>query len=256
MLGFIYVLLNASYILNIEKNKKSFYFKALTLFFIFLALEEVITYYLNTKLLANYITAILPLDVYPLIFSIIIGQKLTNDLYKKSELELDLSKSDLKRKELEIEVLKKGILEKKLTNKNKDLTDFGIKLNKYSKNLKNILKLLNKYRSNNKVKSDDLDTLIQDIKSQIRIDNRQELFQEKIEEVNHEFIESIKNKYPSLTENELNLICLLKLKLTTKEIASIKNITPDSVKVLRYRIRKKLELTTSTNLSSFLNDLA
>ena len=35
---------------------------------------------------------------------------------------------------------------------------------------------------------------------------------------------------------------------------NIKNITPDSVKVLRYRLRKRFNLPTKTTLPEFLNE--
>jgi DNA-binding CsgD family transcriptional regulator len=40
--------------------------------------------------------------------------------------------------------------------------------------------------------------------------------------------------------------------METKEIATVMDISPESVKVARHRLRKKLNLATEQNLSSFL----
>jgi DNA-binding CsgD family transcriptional regulator len=62
-------------------------------------------------------------------------------------------------------------------------------------------------------------------------------------------------RYPDLNSNDLRLCALLKLNLDTKEIATIMDISPESVKVARSRLRKKLQLETSDNLSSFITQV-
>ena len=104
------------------------------------------------------------------------------------------------------------------------------------------------------IKSKDLDEVIRFTKTELKIGENLDYFHENIEMVNHEFNTKLKKKYPSLTESELHLSSLLRLKLNTKEIANIKNISPDSVKVLRYRLRKKFDLEKEMNLNEFLHD--
>ena len=47
-----------------------------------------------------------------------------------------------------------------------------------------------------------------------------------------------------LSPAELRLGILLRLNLSSKEIASILRLTPDSIRVARYRLRKKLPITS------------
>jgi len=86
----------------------------------------------------------------------------------------------------------------------------------------------------------------------LKIDKHLDYFHQNVEVVNHEFNAKLKELYPELTEGELHLASLLRLKLNTKEIARLKNISPDSVKVLRYRLRKKFLLTNKMNIVDFL----
>ena len=60
------------------------------------------------------------------------------------------------------------------------------------------------------------------------------------------FQEKLKKEYPNLTAYDLRLCIYLKAGLSTKEIATILNITPDSVKKAKHRLRKKLGLNPST----------
>lgn len=52
----------------------------------------------------------------------------------------------------------------------------------------------------------------------------------------------LKQRYPSLTAYDLRLCTYLNANLTTKEIATLFNITPDSVKKAKHRLRKKMPM--------------
>lgn len=56
------------------------------------------------------------------------------------------------------------------------------------------------------------------------------------------FQQTLKSRYPDLTSYNLKLCIYLKSNLTTKEIASLLSITPDSVKKAKHRLRKKMSL--------------
>lgn len=61
------------------------------------------------------------------------------------------------------------------------------------------------------------------------------------------FQEELKKQYPSLTAYDLRLCTYLKANLSTKEIAALLNITPDSVKKAKHRIRKKINLSSESS---------
>lgn len=77
----------------------------------------------------------------------------------------------------------------------------------------------------------------------------------KFEEKHAGFFKRLKEKYPQLTTTDMKLCACLKLNLGTKEIAALMNISARSVENSRYRLRKKLELSGSENLSDFLMDI-
>ena len=60
---------------------------------------------------------------------------------------------------------------------------------------------------------------------------------------------------PDLSPAEIKLAAFLRLNLTSKEIASIILIAPESVKTARNRLRKKLNLAQEENINRFLISL-
>jgi DNA-binding CsgD family transcriptional regulator len=66
------------------------------------------------------------------------------------------------------------------------------------------------------------------------------------------FFRKLKNKYPSLTPNDLRLCSYLRMNFTTKEIANLTNISSRAVEIGRYRLRVKLRLGHDVNLTEFL----
>ncbi len=82
-----------------------------------------------------------------------------------------------------------------------------------------------------------------------------ENFEQKFLDLNPEFMNILGKKYPQLSPTERKLCCLLRMNLSSKEIAAIIFQEPSSVDVARYRIRQKLGLAKETNLTTFLMDL-
>ena len=80
-------------------------------------------------------------------------------------------------------------------------------------------------------------------------------FNTHFESVNKSFYSRLKQAYPDISPNDLKISALIKLNLSIKEMAGILNISPDSVKTARYRLRKKLQLNSEDNLTDFILNL-
>ncbi len=72
------------------------------------------------------------------------------------------------------------------------------------------------------------------------------------DQVHNNFLTTLKTKFPQLSPTDLKLCAYLRLNLSSKEIAHILNISLKGIEVSRYRVRKKLGLSTETNLYDFL----
>lgn len=83
-----------------------------------------------------------------------------------------------------------------------------------------------------------------------------EQFEERFSEVHREFYHRIGELFPNLTVNERKLAALLRLGMTSKEIASITHQQVSSIEVARTRLRKKMGITNrDISLLQFLANI-
>ena len=96
---------------------------------------------------------------------------------------------------------------------------------------------------------------IRDIISQLNLldsSNVLQDFRDSFESIHHHFYENLNEKYPNLTMKEMRLCALLRLGLSTKEIADITFKEVRSVESARNRLRKKLQIDQTEDLQKFL----
>jgi len=72
-------------------------------------------------------------------------------------------------------------------------------------------------------------------------------------EIHTGFYSELRGNHPQLSESELKVCALLRLNLISKDIAKVMNVQPSSIDIYRHRIRKKLELNSEDNLSTYLS---
>ena len=77
-------------------------------------------------------------------------------------------------------------------------------------------------------------------------------FKFHFEKVHQGFFAKLKGKFPALTVKDQRLCAYIHLGLSTKELAGLLNITPESAEIGRIRLRKKLGLDRTQNLNAFL----
>ncbi len=81
------------------------------------------------------------------------------------------------------------------------------------------------------------------------------LFENSFNEAHENFFKKLKVQYPDLVPNDLKLCAYLRMNMSSKEIASLLNISLRGVEIRRYRLRKKLMIDHDKNLSEFLIEL-
>ncbi len=101
-----------------------------------------------------------------------------------------------------------------------------------------------------------LNSLTTQLRLQIDTENKLSGLQEKIDYVNQSFNTKLQELYPELTKGEREVCALLRLNLSIKEIMTIRNVSSDSVKSMRRRIRKKMNISQDVELEKFIQELA
>lgn len=97
-----------------------------------------------------------------------------------------------------------------------------------------------------------LKKLLKTIDESFRLDKDWEEFKLYFEQIYTGFYAKLKVSYPDLTNQELRHCALIRLNLNNNECASILGISPNSIKVSRTRLRKKLNLESNQSLTDFV----
>ena len=81
------------------------------------------------------------------------------------------------------------------------------------------------------------------------------IFETSFNEAHENFFKKLKSDHPDLVPNDLKLCAYLRMNMSSKEMASLLNISLRGVEIRRYRLRKKLNLEHDKNLVEFLMEL-
>jgi tetratricopeptide (TPR) repeat protein len=77
-------------------------------------------------------------------------------------------------------------------------------------------------------------------------------FQILFEKVFPGYLDRLKGQAPKLSPNDLRIIALSKLELLPKQMANMLGVSVDAIRVSRYRLMKKLNLSENESLENFL----
>lgn len=185
--------------------------------------------------------------------------------FKKQELKYEeeqkkllyIHELELNKTESEIVALRNENLEAEINFKNSELASSAMHLVKKGELLTKI-----KAELTHVMKGFDNPQAIAEIKKMIKslgeddnIDKEWESFTKHFDKVHSDFVAGLKEKYPAITSNEVKLSAYLRMNLSTKEIAQLMNISVRGVEISRYRLRKKLGISSETNLFNYLISL-
>ena len=97
--------------------------------------------------------------------------------------------------------------------------------------------------------------IIKTINDNLNKDLEQHKFIYHFNEVHPDFFNKLKNLCPDLTENNLRICAYFKMGMSNKQVAAILNVSVETVKNGRYRLKKKLKLNEEDNLDDFIRGL-
>ncbi|MEZ4802970.1 MAG: triple tyrosine motif-containing protein [Gelidibacter sp.] len=204
-------------------------------------------WYISNLMIALYLLSIL-------LFSLLMHNLYKNYYKKQKEKLLLKNRQELELKQMESEQqlmqVENEKLQQDIDNKSRELaisTMSLIKKNEFLNTVKEELK--------NVDDSSTLKPVIKFIDKNINNTDDWKFFQEAFNNADKDFLKKIKSKHPSLTPNDLRLCAYLRLNLSSKEIAPLLNISPKSVEVKRYRLRKKMDLPHDYSLTNYILEM-
>ena len=168
-----------------------------------------------------------------------------------------LHQLEMDKSEKEIIKLRNEKLEAELEYKNSELASTALHLVQKGEVLADIKDELVRIKKTSSDKpNDEFKKIIQLLKEENKLDKDWEQFAIHFDSVHAGFLKMLKQKYPHVSAHELKLCAYLRMNLSSKEIAQLENISVRGVEISRYRLRKKLQIPTETNLFDFLLQLS
>lgn len=190
------------------------------------------------------------------IIAIAVIGKYTLSYHLKNLQREEKSKLDAKRQaeEQKIQQMKSRMLEAELQNKNNELT---LQTSALVKRNQAVQKLLDELEQQKETLGDrypnKLYTRMKNLMEESLNDQADWLlFETHFNSAHQNFIDRLRQQYSDITTGDLRICCLLRMNLSTKEIASLLNVSVRAIELRRYRLRKRLSLDSDTNLIDFL----
>lgn len=168
-----------------------------------------------------------------------------------------LHQLELEKSEKEVVKLRNEKLEGEIQFKNTELASTAMHLLQKEEFLLKIKDELQHLNKNGKEKADpaEVKKILRILSEEEKLNEEWEQFSVHFDKVHSDFLVKLKEKYPNLKPHELKLCAYLRMNLSSKEIARLMSISVRGVEISRYRLRKKLEIPTETNLFQFLFDM-
>lgn len=145
------------------------------------------------------------------------------------------------------------LLQEKLEAKNRELASKALEMIRLNDTITQIIEKLEFFKNsvNQPKASKHIKEIIHDLENQTK-QNIWNEFNQIFKNIHSDFYSKLLEVCPDLTSTEIKTAALLKLNLTTKEIAALSFKSEGGVKTTRYRLRKKLNLGSDEKLIPFL----
>lgn len=101
----------------------------------------------------------------------------------------------------------------------------------------------------------DLKKIVRKIDTNFQRDEEWAHFTKMFTKVHESFYDHLSEQFPDLTLSEKRLASLIKLNISSRDIATIMAISPDSLRIARYRLRKKMNIEREVKLESFIQNI-
>ena len=220
-----------------------------------------------TNTLVNIPIAFTPLTTIFFLFIVILLSIGVFFIYKKNNARLQENKkrwaeqlqfSEFQKALTEIEInaihIENDTLAARLEERKKELITYSLNIGQQRELLNSICKSIEKAlnETNNEERNLVLTNELIRIKQKMSFNSEAERIYQEAEQSHNEFLSRLVSRFPNLTNQEKRLLVLLRIGLSTKEIAPVLNISTKSVENGRHRLRKKLNLKKEENLTQFV----
>lgn len=203
---------------------------------------------METEKMLMILYIFISISLIVLILLFLRGYWLKNRLQKEELKTIETEKNLIRRQhehEQELTNTQKEIIEEK----QRELTSTALRMANYQDSITEIIEKCNNNANLN----------INDVKKELQLLMKQKdywkQFETRFNTLHPEFGNILTSRFSKLTKNDIEFCSLLKLNLSNKEIASLLQISHESVITKKYRIKKKMEINDDTEFEKLLMEI-
>ncbi len=206
----------------------------------------------NRNLLANSFWINYALEISTLIEVVMLSlamsykYKIINEEAQENKLKNELMQERMKQEQ--------AMHEKIIALKDRELAMLMMQMFEKNNLLNDIQKQIQRIHETT-AESEPLKNIGKSLQDSIKLDEDWEKFKIHFEQVHPHFFQQLATQYPHLTAHDHKTLAYLRINLGTKDIARLLNIDAKSVKMIKYRLKKKLVLTDEVDLDAFIRGL-
>lgn len=176
-------------------------------------------------------------------------------LFRYRNLESQIKEKALMLEKRQLEMEKIELVEAVL-DKDQELMAKSVEAAQKNEKLLEIKKLLDvQGKGSEQEKNSSLFKLRREIESELKSEEEWESFRIHFDKTNQDFSEKLSHIFPNLTSTDIRMSILIRLRLDTKDIAQMLNISTMGVHKSRYRLKKRMGLGPDEDLNAYLQSL-
>ncbi len=187
------------------------------------------------------------------ILAILLATFLTRVVLKRFEALENEMANTVNQSKKEIRRLESERIQAELDHKKRELVSTTIHIAKKNETIQELAGQLNTLKREIKdpIANKKLQKVIHFLKTEDHADEGWDQLLYHFNELHPSFFDKLKKEHQSLTPKDLKLCAYLKMNLSTKEIANLMNVSIRGIEASRYRLRKRLNLPSDSNLNTF-----
>ena len=163
---------------------------------------------------------------------------------------VQMKKALLRQESLDAAKKEQEILELKVEEENKNVQLLSLELNakkEYSR------AILERIKQEEILSEKGMKAIEFFIKNELDLKSTRVQLQNRVGNIKGDFHNALKIKHPNLSDSDLNLAAMIVMRMSNKEIAISKNMTAQTIRTTKHRLKQKFGLSKDEDLSEFLN---
>lgn len=149
-----------------------------------------------------------------------------------------------------------AVLNLALEREKRGLMAMGVAMTERDNVIGEVADLLDRLHQHGKLASEDVHRVTQTIRLSQSFQQEYAEFKHSFEMVTPGFARRFVEEYPGVSDGDVRLALLISIGLTSKQIAQVMHVQPDSIKKNRQRLRQRMGLTPEQSLEAILRRIS